>query len=138
MLRQVRRMLDRITWTAGDVTRFLGCYLTEPEPHISFRRPARPLTRPAFVARVARSGLRLDLKTQMLFHGRQIFINGECCRPEPGAAPLLRRLADRRQLRGRVEIRAEAAELLYQWYRSGYVAADEGARPPIAEQTTAR
>jgi hypothetical protein len=57
----------------------------------------------------------------MLFHGRTIFINGEACETGAPAARLLARLADRRSLPPRSRIDGESADLLYQWYRAGYI-----------------
>ncbi|OGA45769.1 MAG: cupin [Betaproteobacteria bacterium RIFCSPLOWO2_12_FULL_62_58] len=124
MLQKVRRMLGQIDWRASDILRFLGQYLTEPKPHVFFTPPARPLTAAAFARRAARLGLQLDLKTQMLFRGRQVFINGERCQVGRAATPLLARLADRRRIAAPLALDAEAAHWLYQWYRAGYIELD--------------
>jgi 50S ribosomal protein L16 3-hydroxylase len=121
MLRQVANMLDRIEWNERDVLAFLGQYLTEPKAHVVFERPTRPLSAAAFARRVLRHGLRLDLKTRMLFRGRVVFMNGERCGLGAGAARLLTRLADRRCLAPPLRLDGEAAARLYQWYRSGYI-----------------
>lgn len=124
MLQKVRRMLDRIDWRTSDILRFLGQYLTEPKPHVFFTPPARPLTAAAFARRTRRLGIRLDLKTQMLFRRRQVFINGERCEVGRAAMPLLTKLADRRRLSAPLALDAEAAHWLYQWYRAGYIDLD--------------
>ena len=121
MLRQVVRMLDRIEWNARDVLAFLGQYLTEPKAHVVFERPAHPLPERIFVQRVMRSGAALDLKSQMLFRGRLIFINGERHEVGARAARALRSLADRRRLTPPLTLDNEAAGRLYQWYRAGYI-----------------
>ena len=121
MLQKVRHMLNRIDWGASDILRFLGQYLTEPKPHIFFTPPARPLTRAAFARRTQRRGIRLDLKSQMLFRGRQVFMNGERCEAGREAMPLLTKLADRRRLAAPLALHAEAAHWLYHWYRAGYI-----------------
>ena len=122
MLRKVSRTVDRIDWSAKDVLVFLGRYLTEPKPHVVFARPQRPLTAAAFGREVKRRGIALDLKTQMLFRGRTIFINGERHEMSAGAARLLSRLANRRHLPPPLALDPEAAGCLYQWYRDGYIA----------------
>ncbi|MDP1716555.1 MAG: cupin domain-containing protein, partial [Burkholderiales bacterium] len=66
MLQQMRRMLERIRWQDSDIAQFAGQFLTEPKPHIVFDPPHRPLSPAAFVSRVARQGVRLALKSQML------------------------------------------------------------------------
>lgn len=121
MLRRVERMLDRIEWSSRDVLGFFGQYLTEPKAHVIFARPARPLTPAVFARRAARCGLRLDLKTQMLFRGRRVFINGERHEVGAAAAPLLTKLADRRKLVPPLALGGETAQRLYQWYRDGYI-----------------
>lgn len=127
MLRRVARMLDKIEWDSGDVLAFLGQYLTEPKPHVVFTRPLRPLTAARFARRIARSGLRLDLKTQMLFRGRRVFINGERHEVGTNAAALLTALADRRHLPPPLAPDDEAVEHLYQWYRAGYIVPGDAA-----------
>lgn len=121
MLRRIGRMLDRIDWRDRDILEFLGRYLTEPKPHVFFTPPAQPLTAAVFARRAARFGLRLALKSQMLFRGSRVFINGERCEVGPVAAPLLTKLADRRRLIPPLPLDAEAANWLYQWYRAGYI-----------------
>lgn len=124
MLRQVAHTLERIDWDKRDVLAFLGQYLTEPKAHVVFQRPARPLSAAMFARRARRSGVRLDLKTQMLFRGRSVFVNGERHEVGARAAQLLTKLADRRRLMPPLALEGEAAERLYQWYRAGYIVAD--------------
>jgi hypothetical protein len=57
----------------------------------------------------------------MLFRGNLLFINGESHSAGTPAAQLLSRLADRRSLPPQRRADREAAGLLYQWYRAGYV-----------------
>jgi 50S ribosomal protein L16 3-hydroxylase len=128
MLSKVRRALARIDWGPRDVTEFLGCHLTEPKPHVVFSPPRRALAPSAFAARAAREGLHLDLKTQMLFHGRRFFINGESCLTGRAEAVLLTRLADRRRLHAPLALDAAAARRLYQWYRAGYIGLGDSIR----------
>jgi len=121
MVRKARIILQRIRWNGGDVTRFLGCHLTEPKAHVLIPRPARPLSERAFAARAARHGIELAPQTRMLFRGRTVFVNGEACETGATAARLLARLADRRSLPPHPRTNRESAQLLYQWYRSGYI-----------------
>lgn len=121
MVRRIRGMLDRIDWNARDVLDFIGCYLTEPKPHVFFDPPRPALTAAAFARRAARRGIELSGKTQMLYHGTRIFVNGERLDAGPRAAALLAKLADRRQLAPPLALDPEAAGALYQWYRAGYI-----------------
>jgi 50S ribosomal protein L16 3-hydroxylase len=121
MVRRMRSMLDRIDWSASDVLEFIGCYLTEPKPHVFFTPPRPALTAAAFARRAARCGIELSGKTQMLYHGTRIFVNGERVDAGPRAAALLMRLADHRRLAPPLALDSEAASALYQWYRAGYI-----------------
>ena len=121
MLRKVRGVLRRIHWSDADAMRFLGCYLTEPKASVLFARPSRPLSESAFLARAARRGTRLALPSRMLFRGNTLFINGEAHTPGATAARRLARLADRRSLPPFPRLDHESAQLLYQWYRAGYI-----------------
>jgi 50S ribosomal protein L16 3-hydroxylase len=126
MTRKARKFLDGIRWDDGEVTRFLGCHLTEPKAHVVMPRPVRPLAARAFAARASRDGVGLALQTRMLFRGRTIFINGEACDAGAPAARLLARLADRRRLPPRSRVDRESADLLYRWYRAGYLHFGDG------------
>jgi 50S ribosomal protein L16 3-hydroxylase len=121
MLRQVGDAINRIKWRESDIADFLGCYLSEPKPHIFFEAPSRPLTRTRFAQAILRHGIALDLKTQMLCQGRTIFMNGSAHQIRPHAFRELRELADKRSLPPCTPS-AEVMELLYQWYMDGYIA----------------
>ncbi len=126
MVRNAREVLQRISWNDSDVANFLGCHLTEPKPNVVFSRPSRPLSARTFAARMARAGARLALPTRMLFRGATLFINGEAWMAGAPAARLLAILADRRSLPARSHPDLEAAQLLYQWYRAGYIQPSSG------------
>jgi 50S ribosomal protein L16 3-hydroxylase len=122
MLSQVTQAIDRIQWNKGDVAAFLGCYLSEPKPHIFFDAPTRPLNRNKFAQALQTRGAMLDLKTQMLCHGRKIFINGETHTTDKDGYRALRVLADTRQLPAATALPQQVLDLLYQWYVDGYIA----------------
>lgn len=124
MIRQMKKMMARIDWNEMDIAQFAGRYLSEPKAHVIFEPPRRPLARRSFARQAVEHGVKLDLKTQMLCHHRQIFINGECCAVSAVAARLLLQLADRRFLPPRSRIDAESSDWLYQWYRAGYIELD--------------
>jgi 50S ribosomal protein L16 3-hydroxylase len=79
------------------------------------------------LAGALRSGLALSLKTQMLYDGNAIFVNGESV--PLGAAgsaarrvrARLRELADTRRLQPSPADPAELLAQLYAWYRAGYL-----------------
>jgi hypothetical protein len=82
-------------------------------------------------------GLRLDLKSRMLLHGNDVFINGEHHRPGRAALPVLTQLADARAI-GSAGLRPAAAQLLRQWYCCGYVWPGEKHDHGQARQTAHR
>lgn len=120
MVGKVSRMLSRIAWNDADVGRFLGTYLTEPKPHIVFERPRR-ISREQFLLRLQQQGIRLGLKTRMLYLKGQFFINGESCRFSGTAKKRMAELADRRSLPAMQEWPDAVVEQLHQWYLTGYL-----------------
>lgn len=121
MLSQVERMLAAMRWRRATVERFLGEHLTEPKPQVWFERPRRALAFAAFTARARRDGVRLALKTRMLYRGRHVFINGEAIAVPGPARPALRAFADRREAIPWASDSVWAARRLHAWYRCGYV-----------------
>jgi len=121
-LRQLAAPPARIRWSSRDIARFLGEYLSEPKPHVAFEAPRRPLARNAFLRRAGRDGVRLDLRTQLLYDARNMYLNGTRIDVPPGAREGLVRLADERALpAARVRTASAAlASILYDWYRHGY------------------
>jgi 50S ribosomal protein L16 3-hydroxylase len=122
MIARVQRALGRIRWNRSDVAEFLGTTLTEPKPLVRFAPPRKPLAPKAFLRIARKRGLELALPAQMLYSGAMLFINGESLVIRAAEARSLRLLADARQLAGRdVPRQGVAAEILYRWYRSGYI-----------------
>ena len=119
MIRKIGKALRGIRWSGRDTVDFLGSYLTEPKQQVRFAPPSPALASAAFVRAARRSGVHLSAGSQMLYSGTRLFINGETADAAPAA---LRQLADDRRLAGRRFPRDGAtAELLYQWYRAGYI-----------------
>lgn len=104
-------VLRRIRWSRADVVRFMGEYLSEPKAHVVFesRRGPRAL---------ARSVVRLDARTRLLYSGPRFFMNGESVAVSGKA---LRVLADRRAAPGALLARAGLGSLISRWQRAGYV-----------------
>ncbi|HEX5364475.1 MAG TPA: cupin domain-containing protein [Gallionella sp.] len=121
MLRQVGDAIKQVRWDKEDIANFLGCYLSEPKPHIYFEGPQRPLNPAKFRKTIQTHGIELDLKSQMLCHGGWIFMNGEAFDVAEGDYTLLRELADGRGLPAVPDATDECIELLYQWYLDGYL-----------------
>lgn len=121
MLEQVETMLERIHWTQKEVVDFLGCYLTEPKPHLFFEPPGNPLTKAGFNRQAQKIGVRLAPQSQMLFRNGNFFLNGEYIGiRKAGSRTALQILADRRQLVS-AEVEADLSPLLYEFYLDGFL-----------------
>ncbi|GCB02190.1 hypothetical protein SFMTTN_3010 [Sulfuriferula multivorans] len=121
MLEQVETMLERIHWTQKEVVDFLGCYLTEPKPHLFFEPPGNPLSKASFNRQAQKIGVRLAPQSQMLFRNGNFFLNGEYIGiKKAGNRTALQILADRRQLLS-AEVEADLLPLLYECYLDGFL-----------------
>ncbi|MEW6562148.1 MAG: cupin domain-containing protein [Pseudomonadota bacterium] len=121
MLDQVEGAIRQIRWDREDVANFLGCYLSEPKPHIFFDAPEEPLPPAKFKRAAQTHGLELDLKTQMLCQGHSIFINGTSQTLNETDYATLRELADARTLATGPQLTDGAWEFLYEAYVDGYL-----------------
>ncbi len=121
MLQQVEKAIQQVKWGESDIANFLGSYLSEPKPHIYFDPPEKPLTFKRFQQGLQKSGISLDLKSQMLCHNDTVFINGEAHCVDKENYTMLRLLADQRKLDATLNLPASVMDLLYQWYTEGYV-----------------
>jgi 50S ribosomal protein L16 3-hydroxylase len=97
-----------------DLERALGEALTRRKPNVRF--DARP-------QRLRTAGVSLDRRTAMLYDDEHVFVNGVSHRVARKDAPLLRRLADRRQLEAArvTAASADAKALLRVWLRAGWL-----------------
>ena len=106
MLAFASRIAGRIRWSATDIRRFLGEYLTLPKPHVVFRpAPARG------------TRLCLDARSQLLYAGPDFFLNGDRIEVPARARPAMRQFADRRE----INATRLAALPIGEWRRAGYV-----------------
>lgn len=115
------RLLDQARWHRTDLLRFIGIDLSTPKSQVVFAPPRRPLTTAAFARAINRSGLALAPATILLYDQDAFYINGECCTAAPSARTALQRLADHRSLPPSAGRSAETGDLLYAWYRAGYL-----------------
>ncbi|MCB5191656.1 cupin domain-containing protein [Methylobacillus arboreus] len=125
MLAKVSEMLNQIRWQQEDVTDFLGRYLSEPKPHIVFE-DNKVLSLKRFVQQLAKQGVTLSGKSQMLFHDTQFFMNGEQFAVPASHQAILVVLADDRQLEpswfGAAVFQDTALmQQFYDWYLAGYL-----------------
>ena len=121
MLKQIEKAIKQVKWDADDIANFLGCYLSEPKPHIYFDAPERPAGLTKFKKALQNKGIILDLKSLMLCHVNTVFMNGEATQADDQDYPILRELADHRELPPLPSCSDELINLLYQWYQDGYL-----------------
>jgi len=132
MVDAVARELQRIVPTRRDTARTLLEHLSEPKSSVVFDPPDAALGPARLLESAARRGLRLDLRTRMLYEGPDIAINGELAAASRAMRPLLRRLADHGRLEGGAawerawmalpaDDQAALRALLHTWYRAGWL-----------------
>jgi 50S ribosomal protein L16 3-hydroxylase len=119
MLAKVGHMLQEVQWNEQDVVMFLGQYLSAPKAHVVFDAP-EPVGEKAFRKALVRQGVALARNSQLLFHDRLFFMNGEQVIPPAACIDPLKALADRRSLPPG-DIDDGLAELLHEWYLAGYL-----------------
>jgi 50S ribosomal protein L16 3-hydroxylase len=116
------RLMESLRWNSQSVRDFLGIYLSEPKSHVVFKPPTRPLSKNTFASTLKRNSIRLSANSSMLYEGRNIYINGEHEAIDRRSAFVLSTLADSRTLDGsKVTMVQPLLELLYQWYRAGFI-----------------
>ncbi len=123
MLGQVAARLQKIRFGTDDVAIFLGEYLSEPKPAVVFERPGKRVSPASFERQAARRGIRLSRKTQMLYSGKHVFINGESFSAGPADRAVLAALADRRRLDGASLATAsgDVLEAFHAWREAGWL-----------------
>ncbi len=120
MIEQVTKVLNKIRFEKNDIKSFLGTYLSEPKPNIYFDSPESPLSKVAFIQAAKKKGVRLDLKSQMLFTDKLLFINGESY-AFTASHLFLKKLADNREVKLPEKLDKQTTHLLYEWYLNGYL-----------------
>ncbi len=124
MIEKVGSILNKIKWSNADIAAFLGTYLSEPKPDIVFDGNKK-ISNKAFREKLAKLGISLDLKSQMLFADNQFYLNGESIKATAIQADALSMLADKRQLApADIEAIANDEHLIHQlhdWYNAGYL-----------------
>ena len=121
MLEQVEQILEGVRWNKKLVQEFLGQMLTEPKPHVVFDPPPTPMSRAKFRATMRTKVLQLDPRTQLLFSGRNFYLNGETEVVPLSARAVIRQFADQRCLPPSKEIADETVAILHSWYTDGFV-----------------
>jgi 50S ribosomal protein L16 3-hydroxylase len=123
MLAAISAEIAKIRFTEDDIAIFLGEYLSEPKAAIDFDTPERPLSAARFHQLAAKRGVRLSRKTQMLYSGKHLFINGASFAIQRADRTSLLALANERRLSGeQVNASSEdVREALHAWYQDGWI-----------------
>lgn len=122
-----RKRLRQLVPTQAQARGTLLEHLTEPKPTVIFEAPSHALAPARFAGAARRHGIRLDLRTRMLYAGGQIGINGELAALPATQRPLAQRLADVLRLSAGEIARAsegdckELLALLHAWYCHGWI-----------------
>ncbi|HSH54309.1 MAG TPA: cupin domain-containing protein [Methylotenera sp.] len=123
MVHKVGEILNKIQWSESDVAQFLGTYLSEPKPDVLFEANKK-ISLKVFSEKLAKAGIALDLKSQMLFSDDTFYMNGEAATFKDEAAALLRTLADKRITPPYKTQDEVLLQQLYDWYIAGYLGFD--------------
>ncbi len=114
------RVARTLAHSDGDLKASISRYLSEPKPNIFFTPPARCPSLIAFMQKTARQGVRLHPGSRLLWHKKDLFINGEQIRPCPAEYPTLVALADHRSLAGDA-ITGTTMPRLHDWFCAGWL-----------------
>jgi 50S ribosomal protein L16 3-hydroxylase len=125
MVTKVAEILKKIQWSNNDVTDFLGSYLSEPKPDVVFDANKK-ISLSNFNKNLAKSGITLDLKSQMLFTGNTFYLNGEAVTFTGESAQMLTKLADLRALSVDDLNNGQTSDdrllkQLHEWYLAGFL-----------------
>jgi 50S ribosomal protein L16 3-hydroxylase len=125
MVSKVADILRKIQWSNNDVADFLGSYLSEPKPDVVFG-PNKKTSLTNFNKNLAKYGITLDLKSQMLFSGNTFYLNGEVVTFSGESANILTKLADRRLLSADDVSNSHITDetllkQLHEWYLAGFL-----------------
>ncbi|HEY3599344.1 MAG TPA: cupin domain-containing protein [Paraburkholderia sp.] len=117
-------ILAKVEWNDRDIASFLGTYLSEPKPSVVFDPPKRPLDEMRFIRQAAKSGMRLDRKTVLLYDARSYYLNGEETTLS-GVKTWVTELADQRRLSAKrfvtLSRRSPMTARLHEWYCAGWI-----------------
>lgn len=128
MVDQVDRMIRQLAWDRSDIGDFLGRYLSEPKPAVYFEGPDRALSEKRFGQAAIKSGLALDIKSMMLFHGNDVFLNGEALDIPDTDVPAMKAFAHARTMEGEQfeALSADTRALLHACYEDGFMDLRDG------------
>lgn len=118
---KISTTLKKIRFGKKDITDFIGKYLSEPKAQLFFDTPELPFKKKEFFKLAQKRGIKLNLKTQMLFTQNQLFINGEAIPLFSESKAILTKLANEREILFLAKMDIKTEEILYDWYLEGYL-----------------
>jgi 50S ribosomal protein L16 3-hydroxylase len=123
LLAQVAEEINKMRFTEDDISIFLGEYLSEPKASVFFVPLDKPLPLARFIQTANKRGIKLSRKTQMLYRGKHIFINGESFAVGRADKTLLSELANQRRLPKNAlqDASEDVLETFHQWYQDGWL-----------------
>lgn len=123
MLARLTDELNKVRFTEEDITIFMGEHLSEPKHNVFFTGPEKPLTMGRFLMSARKRGVKLSLKSLMLYRGEHVFINGESFAVSKQDKAVLDVLANDRALSGAALAGAsdDVNDALYAWYSDGWL-----------------
>lgn len=121
MINKVNKVLNEIKWDSKEVAHFLGAYMSEPKPHVYFDGVRSPLSLKKFSSTVLKKGVRLSLKSRMLYQKGNYYLNGEFFKAPSKSHQFLRSLADQRFAVPASDMEEETWKQLRDWYSAGYL-----------------
>jgi 50S ribosomal protein L16 3-hydroxylase len=120
MIAKVSANLQKIQWSDKLIAEFLGSYLSEPKADVVFDHNKKMSMR-YFTEKLAKIGIALDLKSQMLFSSDNFYLNGEVTTWVGEPANILTKLADQRYIEASNIQDTLLLQQLYDWYIAGYL-----------------
>lgn len=123
MIAKVSANLQKINWSNEVIAEFLGTYLSEPKADVVFE-PNKKMSMRNFSEKIAKIGIALDLKSQMLFSADNFYLNGEVTTWIGEPANILTKLADHRHIKASKIQDAQLMQQFYDWYIAGYLSFD--------------
>ena len=123
MVEKIGAEIAKIKFSEEDITIFIGEYMSEPKASVFFNSPEKPLSPKRFAQSAQKRGIRLSLKTTMLYKGKHVFINGESFAVGKEDAKLLIKLANERCLNGEdlANTTPDVLEAFCLWYEDGWL-----------------
>lgn len=127
MVKQLAKVIADIQFGKDDMQLFLGRYLSEPKSNVFFEDEGNDMDEEAFFQMADTHGIRLSMKSRILYKGDYLFINGEDLAMPEDDRDVLIHFANYHQLSGQQfqEASPDLLETFFQWYLDGWIVCSE-------------